>query len=228
MPKDNKNWKPELRKFHVWLSANEDYLAMLSHGSIATGDPWIPGFSDYDIIIVYKQDPLNNFIKAKAYLEKAKFSDHFHFYPLSEEQLLGRGTNTFGFSNTFRTKLLFGKDVLKRLNLPERKASLQLYWGEIEKEKASLQIFLVNSGYKGVEKIRKEFWTRFKHIFMLLAIKIYADTGKYPPTREEVVKNLKSPPELVLAWQVLHKINEKNKAEILQAAQRLLDYLKKH
>ena len=63
---------------------------------------------------------------------------------------------------------------------------------------------------------------------MLLAIKIYADTGKYPPTREEVVKNLKSPPELVLAWQVLHKINEKNKAEILQAAQRLLDYLKKH
>ena len=87
MPKDNKNWKPELRKFHVWLSTNDDYLAILSHGSVATGDPWIPGFSDYDMIIVYKKDPLNNFIKAKAYLEKAKFSDHFHFYPLSEEQL---------------------------------------------------------------------------------------------------------------------------------------------
>ena len=227
MPKDNKNWKPELRKFHVWLSTNDDYLAILSHGSVATGDPWIPGFSDYDMIIVYKKDPLNNFIKAKAYLEKEKFSDHFHFYPLSEEQLLGKGTDTFGFSNTFRTKLIFGKDVLKRLNLPERKASLQLYQKDIEKEKARLQIYLVNS-YKSVEKTRKDFWRLFKHVFMLLAIKIYADTGKYPPTREEVVKILKSPAELVLAWQVLHKINENSKAEIFQAAQMLLDYLKKH
>ena len=225
MAEDKRNWKQELRKFHTWLSANQDYLAMLSHGSIATGDPWIPGFSDYDIIILYKKDQLNNFVKAKAYLEKAKFSDHFHFYPLSEEQLLGRGTNTFGFSNTFRTKLLFGKDVLKRLNLPERKASLQLYQGEIEKEKASLQIFLVNSGYKSVEKIRKEFWTRFKHIFMLLAVKIYAETGDYPKTRKEVVKRLNAPAELVDAWDVLHNLPAKSKEEILKSAQRLLEYI---
>lgn len=226
MPKDNKNWKPELRKFHVWLSANEDYLAMLSHGSTATGDPWIHGLSDYDIIIVYKKDPFQNFLKANAYLKKAKFSDDFHFHPLLQEHLNGQGADTFSFSIKFRTKVLFGKDVLKGVRFPDREAALQSYQKAIEKEVNHLQVFIINS-HKSIGKIRKEFWKKFKHIFMLLAIKIYGETGRYPRTRQEIVKILKAP-ELKQTWQVLHHINEKSKAEILQTAQILLDYLKKH
>ncbi len=214
-----------LKNFHTWLKKNQDYVAMLSHGSIATNDPWIPGFSDYDITIIYKKDKLENFIKAKAYLKTAKLSDLYHFYPHTITEIQRAGTNTFAFSRVFRTKVLFGKNVLQKQQIPKKKVAQELYNKELENEKLRLQVNLVNN-HKSTKKVRKEFWRIFKHIFMILAIRTYAKTGKYPRTREEVVKKMNSPSELQEAWETLHHINRKTKEEIFHTGQRLINWLK--
>ena len=218
-------WKPELKRFHDWLIRDtSDYLSMVLHGSVAAGDPWIEGHSDCDIILVYEKDQISHFAGAQAYLKGSKFDDHFHFFPIKKNDFLAPGSGTFAFSNAFRTKVLFGKDILKKKEYPKRAAAGQLFGQEIEKQKASLQIYLVNS-HKSVRKMRKEFWKLFKHTFMLLAIKIYAETGTYPKTRGEVIKLLHNPIVLRETWETLHFINDKSKEEILRAGQNLLCYL---
>jgi len=222
--KDFMNYE-KLRKLNdVLVNQFKDYISMTVIGSIATGDPYIEGRSDKDILLIFKNSPKKSLGSIEEILSKMKFNESYNFVPIPKTVFDKAEENKYAFSNRFRSKILFGEDIMKNTKLPPQDSTKEMYEREIEKVIHKLQFGLTNSSHWSVNKVRDKFWKQFKHAFMYLAIKDYYDTQDYPRTRKEITKRIQSK-EIDIVFRVLHSIDQQPKGEIIKSARGLLFYL---
>ncbi len=215
----------QLLKFHNWLTENCGiYLSMVANGSNATGDTWIEGRSDQDILLVFSTNFHGDLEKIKNYLKKSSFTDEYLFVPFTKEDFLRPHNSTHDFSRKFRTKTLFGEELISKVQLPTKEQTYELYSKGLDDFVDRLERRLLNTGFWSEKKVRSVFWKFFKDALMFLQIKHYYETGVYPKTRDELVQSYNSP-ELVEILGILKGINEVEKNVIIQTAENLFQYL---
>jgi len=199
------------------------YLSMIAVGSVVTGDPYVKGRSDKDIVLIFDRDPVDLFESIEAILGSFSFDESYIFTPIGKKYW-GRPDSKYTFSNAFRSKTLFGKDFVKLAILPSGEEVKKIYSGGLESVYHRILNYLVNSKSWSAEKTRDKFWKQFKHTFMYLAIREYYLTGNYPKTRKEISERLNSK-EIWRMFEVLHSIDSKSKGEIIECARDLVGYL---
>lgn len=74
------------------------------------------------------------------------------------------------------------------------------------------------------EKARDVFWKLFKHSFVYLAIRAYAESGYYPRRRQDIVEHYASE-ELNAALETLNTIDEQPKEKVVSATRGLVEYI---
>lgn len=217
--------KDQLQKLHNWLTENcGTYISMVANGSNATGDAWIEGRSDYDILLVFSKDFRSELGKIKGHLKHSSFADDYFFVPFTKEVFLQYHNSTHDFSRKFRTKTLFGQDLILEIQLPTKEQAREVYLGNMGSFMDEFERRLLNAGFWSEKKVRSAFWELFKKAFMYLQIKYYSETGIYPRTRDKLVQFSHSP-ELEETLDTLQKINDAGKDNITQVAERLFLYL---
>lgn len=214
-----------LQEFHNWLTENcGTYISMIANGSNATGDTWIEGRSDHDVLLVFSTDFHGELERIKDYLKKSSFTDEYLFVPFSKEGFIKSHNSTHDFSRKFRTKTLFGQDLISEVQLPTKEQIYALYSKGLDDFMNRFERRLLNTSFWSEKKVRSIFWQFFKEAIMYLQIKHYYETGVYPRTRDELVQSYNAP-ELVEILAILKKINEAGKDSIIQTAEKLFQYL---
>jgi len=201
-----------------------DYVSMIATGSIITGDPFIEGRSDRDILLVFENDPLRDLGDTRRLLTLPTFDESYVFTRIKRSDW-GQADSKYAFSNRFRSKTLFGLDLVPRAQLPDKGTTRRMYLNGLEDVSQKLAIHLDNSVFWSQSKVRDKFWKQFKHAFMFLAVRDYYLTGNYPKTRKELAERLKSS-EIDEAFVVLHSIDQQPKERIECCAKGLVNYLK--
>jgi hypothetical protein len=208
----------------ILINQFKDYISMIAVGSIVTGDPYIEGKSDKDILLIFKDSPENHLDFIEKTLGQIQFDDSYVFTTIPRNEF-GQADSKYSFSNRFRSKTLFGEDLVPLSHLPDTQTIQKTYILGLKEVILRLNIQITNSAFWSVKKIRNKFWTQFKHAFMYLAMKCYYDTNTYPITRKEIVESLQSK-ELSDVFRVLHSIDQQSKEELISSARQLLNYLK--
>lgn len=73
----------DLEKLHQWvLSKYDNYLSMIAIGSIAVGDAWNEGRSDYDILLIFEEYPQGRFSDLWGCLKNYNFDETYLFIPI--------------------------------------------------------------------------------------------------------------------------------------------------
>ncbi len=219
----------ELKDFNKFLEDNfPEYTSMVAIGSFAVGDKWIENRSDKDILLVFNCDEkeykkyLN---KINKYLKNKIFGDEYLFVPIPKEYFLKNKDHSHDFSGKFRSKILFGKNIIKHKKIPNKKQTKKIYLVGFEDVRRRTLRDLMNSAVWSKDKIRSSFWKQFKHFFMYLSIKQYYLTNKYPKTRKEVVKQFDNNGELKQILETLNNIDQKSKKDILKNGERIVRFL---
>lgn len=214
-----------LSNLHEWLKTNcHSYISIIGVGSFVTGDSYIEGRSDKDYLVVFDKILDKDISKLKEYLSNTDFNDVYGFVPMEKDYFLKNKKHSHDFSGKFRTKTLFGEDIIKDKQIPSKDEAYKIINEGVADVMRRLYRILVNENIWSESKIRNISWKLYKHSFMYLAIKIYQDTKIYPKTRIEVVKQLKSK-ELDKTLNRLNNIDNSNKQEIIETNKKLLDYL---
>ncbi|MFH1307581.1 MAG: hypothetical protein ABIH72_01895 [archaeon] len=215
----------ELQRLNTRLCLKfKDYISMIATGSIATNDPFMQGRSDNDILLIFENNPEVHLPAIEDILSESELDDTFLLTPLTKEHFIGPKNTTFDFTNRYRSRTLFGEDLVLKAKLPSRETTKKIYTSGLEKVRRRLQSALANTSYWSTEKIRDKFWKQFKHAFMFLAIKGYYNSGEYPINRVDIARQFDSD-ELRYAVSVLHSIDLRSKEEILGAARGVVSYL---
>lgn len=215
----------QVNSFHNFINDNcKNYVCIIAIGSIATGDCLIPGRSDSDFLLIFDNPLESDFTLVKSYLDKGLFDDTYNFVIFNKEDFLKNRNHSHDFSGKFRSKVIFGEDILPLKELPEREAAFKIYTQGLLDVKTRLARVIFNSGGYSDQKVRDVLWKQFKHAFMYLAIKVFLDSGLYPKTRNDIVKFLDSN-TLELTLDSLINIDNKEKKELIFVAEELLIYL---
>lgn len=205
----------------------KDYISMIAVGSIAVGDYWIEGRSDRDILLIFNGQnfTIPFFKKMRRNLEaKAGFDKTYKFVPLPKHILIGPKYNAFDFSNKYRSKTIFGEDLIPQVKLPNKKIIKEMFEEGLEKTRDKMEKSINKSRYYSQEIAQRKFWKLYKHTFMYLAIKNYYQTGFYPETRFKIAQEINSP-ILFETLQTLNQINKKQKQEIIHNSKNLLEFI---
>jgi hypothetical protein len=117
----------KLEKFDKLLrSKSTNYLSMIAVGSIITGDPYIEGRSDKDIVLIFKNNPKKDLHKVEQIIKNISFDESYLFTPIPKDSF-GTANSKYSFSNAFRSKTLFGEDFVKRAILPSKEKTKEIY-----------------------------------------------------------------------------------------------------
>lgn len=202
---------------------SKNYSSMIAVGSIVTGDPYIEGRSDKDIVLIFKDNPKNEISKIEKIIKRIIFDESYFFTPIPRNSF-GVANSKYCFSNKFRSKTLFGEDIIKEAILPDRESTRKIYLKGLEETSHQLYNQIINSPSWKTEKIKNKFWKQFKHIFMYLAIREYYFSGDYPQTRKEISERLNSK-EINNTFWILHSIDNQPRESIIKCAKSLVKYI---
>lgn len=222
MDYDNK----KLKALYKLLKKNrEDYISMIGVGSTITGDPYIEGRTNKDVLLTFNKDYREEASLIEAIVKKFKFEQNYTFTPILKEDF-GRADSKYSFSDKFRSKTLYGEDLVNQAKLPDKEKGREMYSNGFKDLKDKLNNIILNSSNWPSEKVRNKSWEQLKHVFMYLAIKEYYLSGEYPRTRNEVVNKLDSR-SIEEAFMVLHSIDMQPKRRIIKCARDVINYLNK-
>tara|TARA_Y100000310_G_scaffold315642_1_gene366421 strand:- start:879 stop:1538 length:660 start_codon:yes stop_codon:yes gene_type:complete len=215
----------ELEPIHKYMKNTfSEYVCIIAVGSIVTGDHWIKGRSDKDFLIIFNNLPQDYIANMSLFFSKMNFDETYTFVPMKKSYWIKNKHHSHDFSGKFRSKIIFGENILPQKELPSKEETLQIYTEGLEDVKQRILRTLVNEKIWSEKKIRDIFWKLFKHGFMYLAIKYYYDMDIYPQSRKELVELTKSEvlEEVLLT---LYQIDYKNKIEILTTATNFLAFI---
>jgi hypothetical protein len=217
----------KLNEFNSWLTENcSNYISMIGEGSVATDDYWIENRSDYDIFVIFDGDYRKEFNKVHNYLISSNFDDNYKFSVYALKDYLKSTNCPKDFSSKFRSKVLFGKDIIENKSIPSHEMTFEMFLDGLKNTVLDLESNILSSSFWGLRKVRDVFWELYKRTFMYLAIKIYYDTGTFPCSRGDVAKALSSN-ELRQTLNILNKIDSIEKEKIILNSENLFKYLKK-
>ncbi len=214
-----------MTRFNDELKKIQEYVSLIVEGSIVTNDKWNPTRSDYDIIIIF--DELNKEIiqKLENTLKQIDFDDSYFFIPLKKDFFLNPRNNTYDFSSKFKSKTLYGEDLIPNKCLPNNELIYDLYSENLQNLTRRLDQRLINAGFWSEDKTRDVFWKIFKDIFRFLPIMQYYRSGIYPLSRIDTANALNS--EILKdVVSTLDNIDNEKKENIIIIAKKLSDYLK--
>ena len=216
----------KLKKLNSKLKQTyEDYISMIAVGSIVTEDPHIKNRSDNDIVLIFEKVFSSRPSNIEDILSSFDFDESYVFTPLPKSEF-GIPFGKYSFSNKFRSKNLFGKDLIKKAKLPNYEQSKKIYLKGLNSTIHQVENNLTNSKIWDIDKIKDKFWKQFKHAFMYLAIREYCLSGEYPKTRKEITTKINMP-KLKETFEVLHNINNKSHVEITNCSKKLSKMLHK-
>jgi hypothetical protein len=204
-------------------SISKNYLSMIAVGSTVTGDPYILGRSDKDIVLIYNINPLYDMGNLEKLIGNSGFDESYLFAPVPKNEF-GHPSSKYAFSNKFRSKTLHGEDFVSTAKLPEKKKINEIYLEGLQNTSNQIYNGIINSGLWSISKVRDTFWKEFKHVFMYLAIREYFISEDYPKTRAETAKRIASR-EVNATLGVLHSIDSKSKEEIVGCAKNLMGWM---
>jgi hypothetical protein len=172
---------------------------------------------------MFKNNPIQHLSRIEKILTSMNFDESYAFTPLRRDDF-GRSDSKYTFSNRFRSKTLFGRDLVQFSFLPESEVIRSMYMSGLKETMNKMNNCLINSGNWSEAKVRDIMWKQFKHTFMYLAIKEYYETRKYPVTRKDLVERLKSP-EINKTFDILHSIDAQPKDKIIDCSRELTKYI---
>ena len=214
-----------LEKLHQWASSKyENYQSLVAIGSFAVGDAWIERRSDYDFLVIFEEYPLTIASDLEIYFKNSRFDETYLFTPLPKSAFIEPQNNSHDFSHKFRSRTIYGRDLIPEVKLPSEEVVKSIYEMGLENTIRKMEIRIAHAMLWDNEKVRDIFWKLFKHSFMNLAIKAYAVSRSYPCTRQDVVNYYVSE-ELKAALEALNTIDEQSKENIVSVARGLVGYL---
>jgi len=196
---------------------------MIAIGSTVTGDPYIEGRTEDDILLIFNEDPLKEMSLIEKILKKSKFEERYAFSPKPKAEF-GNAESKYSFSDAFRSKTLHGEDLVSQAKLPDKEKTKEIYSNGLKEVKNELYNLILNSKFWTTKKMEDKSWKQFKNLFMYLAIREYSLSGDYPKTRNEISRRLDSI-SIEGAFNVLHSINNQSKKEIVKCARDVIGYL---
>ena len=218
-----------LEPIHYGLqSVAPDYVALGASGSTITGDRWVRGYSDRDVIVVFKREIAKRPAVA-ALFSNPPFDDTLNLVPVTEALFLTPGNVAAAFGNRFRCKSLFGEALVSQVQLPTSECAKQFAksalcepsMGTIARiERKYLDINFWSEG-----KIRHSLYALLKDAFTSIAILHYVETGEYLPTRRALAERI-GEPALIRAFQSINAIESVDRNELISAAENLAVYLR--
>lgn len=214
----------ELKKFHSFLKEHvPGYVSMIIDGSVAVGDTWVPGESDYDVLLIFESDYKKYSNSIREFLKTSSFNDEYLFVPfLKDDYIRSMATRVTSY---FRTKVLFGDDVIQEVESPSREKAKQMSNAGLRTVRSALEHRLMSTEFWSEDKVKKTFHIYFKRAFMYLAIREYAKTGKYPRTRRETAEVLNAP-AVTDTLRALEDRDSLSKEESIEIVEGLVEYLK--
>lgn len=210
--------RENLDQLNSWLKKNwPSYRAMIEGGSVAAGDPLIEGRSDWEIAIVADEINPEGLASLGEFLKTLPQDDRVELVYRITSKLLSPSNDLHYLTGKFRSKTLFGEDLIERIPFPDKDLVEKAWKDGLIKVLGQIDKYLVNASIWSDEKVRKQFRPIFKNIFMFLQMKAWCEDGEYPVTRQNVVDRYHSE-ELQKMWNTLHSINETNSQDILDTA----------
>lgn len=217
----------DLEALHNFLQKQfSHYISMIAIGSIAVGDKWINGRSDRDILLIFEKISNEDLQKINLFLSSQKFDDTYMFVLMEKDFFLKNKEHSHDFSGKFRSKTLFGEDIISAKQIPSKEEARHIYMGGLEDVKHRMLRNLVNESFWSEKKIKDVFWQEFKFGLMYLAIKYHCETGIYPKNREELVSRANNK-VLSEVLTTLNNIDEEKKEDIVIVASKFLGYIDK-
>lgn len=217
----------ELEEFHNLLKEHiSGYHSMLIDGSVAVGDTWVPGESDYDILLIFEDDYTKYLTFVREYLRSSTFTDEYLFVPFLKEDYTRTFNNAHDFSRRFRTKVLFGEDITQVGELPSHKKCDEIYTAGLKSVLSALEHRLMSAEFWSEEKVKETFHIYFKRAFMYLMIREYVKSEEYPRTRKRTAELIDAP-ATTGALHALENRADLSKEEVIKIVEELIQFLKK-
>jgi hypothetical protein len=131
---------------------------------------------------------------------------------MEKEYWLKNKQHSHDFSGKFRSKTIYGEDIIENKQIPTKEQAKIIYEKGFEDVKQRIERVLTNDWSE--KKIRNMMWKLIKHFFMYQAIKKYVETDTYIKNRKDLGNK-----ELL---NILNNIDNIPKEELLKAANLLL------
>ncbi len=162
--------------------------SILVTGTAAIPEDFVEGISDYDIALVVK-DKSKSVKEAISALGKSlSLTDDFQINVITEDQARdNRGL--WAFSDKFRTKCVFGKDLVSHVNLPSTDESKSRLLTYIKIHENRLFNRSANFSFWSEPKIKKEAYKLAKHILFSYSIYYFLRNGNFLRNRREIYEN---------------------------------------
>lgn len=122
----------------------------------------------------------------------------------------------------FRGQTLFGEDVIAKKEKPSQEFAADIVDKGLKSLSRKLRTRLMNAEHWSIEQLRNYMYPEFKRLVMFLATKKYAETGKYPKSRTEVVQVYGSK-ELKKVVDAIHNIDSLDNEDIMNVAAVAID-----
>jgi hypothetical protein len=217
----------KLLRLHRWLERDaEEYCGIYDIGSVASGDPWIDGRSDRDIMIVFDGLLAPKFRERIApRLPLLGFNDKYTFNLARKDGFLGTHSH-YDIAIKFRGQVVYGDDLIAAKETPTREFAGSLGQAGLRAMTPRIQVRLLNARSWSLERLRHELYVYLKLMFLHLADRHYATTGIYPARRRQVADAYGSPELRRVAGQ-LRKIDQLDTQALIGIGQLAVSFLQK-
>lgn len=120
--------RENLEQLDTWLNANwPNYRSMIEGGSVAAGDPQIEGRSDWEIAIVADKISDEDMAKLHDFLATFPQDDRVELVYRITDQLLSHSDDMHYLTGKFRSKTLYGENLIDKIPLPSREV-IESFW----------------------------------------------------------------------------------------------------
>lgn len=156
-------------------------ISVLITGTGAIEQDFVEGYSDYDIALVVHQKSKD----VQKAVGQLLLDDRFLINIITPDQL-ELDSGLWPFSDKFRTKCLYGKDLVSRVELPSSSASKARLKAFIIIQENKLFSRVANVRFWSEGKIKKEAYVILKHVLLSYSIYHFLKNGVFPKSRKEI------------------------------------------
>lgn len=218
--------KAPLESFIKWLESDlTHFVSLVEEGSTVTDDTWQEGYSDFDMTIIVTTDEDKEVAAVYEWLKHNPFPDQYLFGPRLAHEFI-HGSTLNDLSMKFRARTIAGIDLVSQKDEPDRETAVQIGTEGLKSAEIRYKRRLLNLAHWSQEHCQKANYPLFKDFFVLLAARIYGQTGRYPIARADVAAAIESDFSIVPLLEVTNNISQASKDEQLIALKTAIDFIR--